>query len=45
MHTLFPTPDLRSARWQHSYVVGGKTFCIYLAANEQAIRDHATTGG
>lgn len=24
--------------WQHSYVVGDKTFCVYLAENEDANR-------
>jgi hypothetical protein len=27
-----------SIQWQHSYVAGNKTFCIYLAASEEAIR-------
>jgi hypothetical protein len=32
-------------QWEHSYVVEGKTFCIYLAENEQAINDHARLSG
>ena len=32
-------------QWQHSYVVHGKTFCIYLADNEDAIREHARLSG
>jgi hypothetical protein len=32
-------------QWQHSYVAGDKTFCVYLAENEQAIRDHARISG
>ena len=32
-------------QWQHSYVAGDKTFCIYLAEDEQAIRDHAEQSG
>ena len=32
-------------QWQHSYVTADKTFCIYLAENEDAIRDHARLSG
>lgn len=32
-------------QWEHSYVAGDKTFCIYLAEDEQAIRDHAELSG
>jgi Protein of unknown function (DUF4242) len=32
-------------QWLHSYVAGDKTFCIYLAANEDAIRKHAELSG
>jgi len=32
-------------QWQHSYVAGNKTFCVYLAESEQAIRDHADRTG
>lgn len=32
-------------QWQHSYVTAGKTFCIYLARNEDAIREHARISG
>lgn len=32
-------------QWQHSYVADGKTFCIYLATDEDAIREHASIGG
>ncbi len=32
-------------QWQHSYVADNKTFCIYLAENEQAIRKHAEISG
>jgi Protein of unknown function (DUF4242) len=31
-------------QWQHSYVTGDKTFCIYLA-NEAAIHKHAELSG
>ncbi|HVY84187.1 MAG TPA: DUF4242 domain-containing protein [Caulobacterales bacterium] len=32
-------------QWDHSYVVAGKTFCIYLAESEDAIREHARLSG
>jgi hypothetical protein len=32
-------------QWQHSYVAGDKTFCIYLAENEEAIRKHGELSG
>jgi len=32
-------------QWQHSYVAGDKTFCIYLAESEEAIRKHAELSG
>jgi hypothetical protein len=32
-------------QWQHSYVAGDKTFCIYLAEDEAAIREHAELSG
>ena len=32
-------------QWQHSYVAGDKTFCIYLADNEDAIHEHARISG
>jgi len=31
--------------WQHSYVAGDKTFCIYLADSEETIRRHAELSG
>ena len=31
--------------WQHSYVAGDKTFCIYLAESEDAIRKHSELSG
>lgn len=34
-----------SIQWQHSYVAGDKTFCIYLAEGEDAIRRHAELSG
>jgi hypothetical protein len=32
-------------QWEHSYVVDDKTFCIYLAENEVAVREHAKLSG
>jgi hypothetical protein len=32
-------------QWIHSYVAGNKIYCIYLAANEQLILEHAKLGG
>ena len=35
-------PDIQ---WQHSYVAGEKTFCVYLATDEEVIRKHAEISG
>ena len=32
-------------QWEHSYVAGDKTFCIYLAEGEGLIREHAEKSG
>lgn len=32
-------------QWQHSYVAGGKTFCIYLAESEAEIMRHSELSG
>jgi hypothetical protein len=32
-------------QWEHSYVTGDKTFCIYLAESEDAIREHSALSG
>ena len=32
-------------QWLHSYVTGDKVYCVYIADNEQAIREHAEQGG
>ena len=34
-----------AAQWVHSYVVDDKTFCIYLADDEAAVREHARLSG
>jgi hypothetical protein len=36
---------LKGVQWEHSYVTGNKTFCIYLAENEDVIREHAKLSG
>ena len=33
------------AQWVQSYVVDDKTFCIYLAENEEAVHEHARLSG
>lgn len=35
-------PDIK---WQHSYICDDKTFCVYIAANEDIIREHARRTG
>ena len=35
-------PDIQ---WVHSYVTDDKLYCVYLAANEQLIREHAQRAG
>jgi hypothetical protein len=32
-------------QWQQSYVTADKTFCVYLAEDEEAIREHARLSG
>lgn len=32
-------------QWQQSYVAKDKTFCVYLAEDEDAIREHARISG
>ena len=32
-------------QWLHSYVTDDKIYCVYIAPNEQAIREHAQQGG
>ncbi len=35
-------PDVQ---WVQSYVTGDKVYCVYIAANEELIREHAELGG
>jgi len=32
-------------QWLHSYVVNGKTYCVYIAPDEDLIREHARITG
>ena len=32
-------------QWLHSYVTGDKIYCVYIAPDEAAIREHAAKGG
>lgn len=37
--------EIPGVQWEHSYVAGDKTFCIYLAENEERIQEHARRSG
>lgn len=32
-------------QWQQSYVTGDKVYCVYIAPNEDVVREHARQGG
>ena len=32
-------------QWVQSYITGEKIYCIYIAPNEQMVREHARQGG
>ena len=32
-------------QWLHSYVTDDKIYCIYIAPNEEMVREHARQGG
>lgn len=32
-------------QWQQSFVAGDKIYCVYIAPNEELIREHAEKGG
>jgi hypothetical protein len=40
---LSTMPD--RAQWLHSYVTDDKLFCVYIAEDPEAIREHAAKGG
>lgn len=31
-------------QWLHSYVTGDKVYCVYIAPNQEVIREHAAQG-
>jgi hypothetical protein len=35
----------REIKWLHSYVTGDKVYCVYLAPDEETVREHARRGG
>ena len=32
-------------QWVHSYVTGDTIFCVYIAPDEETVREHASKGG
>jgi len=34
-----------SIQWVQSYVTGDKIYCVYIAPNEDTVREHAERGG
>lgn len=32
-------------QWVHSYVTADKIYCVYIAPNEEIVREHARQGG
>jgi len=32
-------------QWKESYVTGDKIYCVYIAPNEELVREHARLGG
>lgn len=37
--------DLPQVQWQQSYVTGDKLYCVYIAPNEELIKEHARLSG
>ena len=37
--------ESKQIQWEHSYVAGNKTFCVYQAADESLIHEHAERSG
>lgn len=37
--------DLPEVQWQQSYVTGDKLYCVYIAPNEELIKEHARQSG
>ena len=36
---------MSAVQWLHSYVTDDKIYCVYIAPNEEAVRQHAQQGG
>ena len=32
-------------QWQHSYVTNDKLYCVYIAENKEAVKEHAAKSG
>jgi hypothetical protein len=37
--------ELPQVQWQQSYVTGDKLYCVYIAPDEEQIREHARLSG
>ena len=37
--------ERKNIQWEHSYVAGDRTFCIYLADGEALVHEHAERSG
>jgi len=37
--------EQKNIQWEHSYVAGNKTFCIYIADDEALVQEHAARSG
>ncbi|ETW92435.1 MAG: membrane protein [Candidatus Entotheonella gemina] len=37
--------ESKNIQWEHSYVAGNKTFCIYIADSEALVHEHAERSG
>jgi hypothetical protein len=37
--------ELPQVQWVHSYVTDDKIYCVYIAPDAAAVREHATRGG
>lgn len=37
--------DVGEMQWLHSYVSSDKLYCVYIAPNEEKLREHAKRGG
>ena len=44
-HSCSALDKLEGVQWLESFVTGDKVFCIYIAPNEAAIREHARMTG